>query len=74
MSLDEHINFREDQSITHKECGAPMICVEYDWKSPEHYDGTSEYWCPACNIRIGRWTGKILDDEELEPRYGKLRD
>ena len=33
--------------------------------------GVSEWQCPACAIRIGRWSGKRLTGNEQEPRYGK---
>lgn len=34
------------------------------------YDGTSEYVCPDCRSRFGKWTGKILEEGELEERFG----
>lgn len=43
--------------------------VEYSWDSPEHYDGISEHFCKPCNIRVGRWSNKILKEGELESRY-----
>lgn len=43
--------------------------IEYRGTS-EDYDGVSEYECLKCGERRGRWTGKILLDGEIEPRYG----
>lgn len=43
-----------------------VIGVEY-----EHgYDGVSEWRCPDCGYREGRWTGRALQAGETEPRYG----
>lgn len=47
------------------------IGVEYSYDSKNHYDGLSEYLCPSCGRREGRWTGKVLGDGESEPPYGK---
>ena len=54
-------------------CQAEMIAVQYAWDEPEHYDGVSEWLCPACELRIGRWTGRELKEGEVEPRYGRER-
>lgn len=60
------------------ECGNKTWLVEYSHDSPEHYDGVSEYACEGnftepktCNWRIGRWCGKQLNENEIEPRYHK---
>lgn len=50
------------------------IGVQYDYTSPEHYDGISEWVCPDCRRREGRWTGSVLTDGSTEPRYGVERD
>lgn len=34
------------------------------------FDGISEWMCPVCGRREGRWTGKVLGEGETEPRYG----
>jgi hypothetical protein len=34
------------------------------------YDGISEWRCPDCGRREGRWSGKVLGKGETEPRYG----
>jgi rubredoxin len=34
------------------------------------YDGVSEWRCPSCGYREGRWSGRELTGDELEPRYG----
>lgn len=47
-----------------------VIGVEYGYDSPERYDGVSEWRCPDCGRREGRWSGKVLQDDELEPRFG----
>jgi len=47
-----------------------VMCVEYFWNHPEHYDGVSEIRCQDCKCRWGRWTGKILADDEYEKRFG----
>lgn len=44
-----------------------VIGVEYSHDMPEHYDGLSEYRCPDCGARFGRWTGKQLAEGEAEP-------
>lgn len=56
-----------------KKCGGDVVAVEYSWDSPEHYDGISEYECldGNCGQREGRWSGKILQDGEIEKRYGR---
>jgi hypothetical protein len=46
-----------------------MIGIEYT-DGPERYDGTSEFQCPECEIRVGRWTKKVLKEGEVEKRYG----
>ena len=54
-----------------EKCHTDYIMVEYSYDNPEHYDGISEYFCPDCKVRIGRWSGKTLKDGEVEKRYGK---
>lgn len=46
-----------------------VIGIEYDYRSPEHYDGVSEWLFPDGH-RVGRWSGVILLDGDVEPRYG----
>ncbi len=46
------------------------IGIQYSYDHPEHYDGISEYMCPDCKTRFGRWTGKKLAESESEKRYG----
>ncbi len=43
-----------------------VIGVEYR----NGFDGVSEWCCPDCGRREGRWTGKVLVTGEMEPRYG----
>lgn len=47
------------------------IMVQYRYDHPEHYDGVSEIRCQDCGKRVGRWTGKILEDGESEKRFGE---
>lgn len=51
-------------------CKTAMIGVEYGYPHPEQYDGISEWDCPECGLRLGRWTGRELIEGESEPRYG----
>ncbi len=48
-----------------------LAMIEYDYNSPEHYDGISEYYCGRCKKRVGRWSGRVLEDGELEKKLGK---
>ncbi len=52
-------------------CGSKnMYSLQYHYSNPEHYDGISEHRCQDCETRYGRWSGKILKDDEWELRYG----
>lgn len=44
--------------------------IEYSYRHPDHYDGVSEWMCPECGARRGRWTNNLLKEGEFEPRYG----
>lgn len=48
-----------------------VVGVQYTHDSPQHYDGVSEWLCPACDARWGRWSGRRLRANELEPRFGE---
>lgn len=50
--------------------GENIIAVEYLYSSPNHYDGISEWYCPDCGRRVGRWSGRELTGDEEEPRFG----
>lgn len=50
-------------------CAAHMHTVQYVLTAQD-YDGVSEYACPQCALRIGRWSGPTLEEGELEARYG----
>lgn len=58
------------------ECGGKtytrLIGVEYAYGHPERYDGVSEWrcGCPGCGYREGRWSGRELIGDEVEPRLG----
>lgn len=47
-----------------------VIGVEYGYGHPHRYDGVSEWRCPDCGYREGRWTGRPLREGESEPRFG----
>lgn len=51
-------------------CGVKMWGIEYTYDHPQHFDGISEWWCESCDVRIGRWTEKVLNGGEAERRYG----
>ena len=52
-------------------CGSTnIIGVEYGYPHPEQYDGISEWKCQDCGYREGRWSGKWLQDDEIEKRFG----
>lgn len=52
-------------------CSAPAVAgVEYAYGSPERYDGISEWACGNCGTREGKWSGNILAEGEIEPRFG----
>lgn len=54
-----------------KKCSSKnIIMVEYDYTSPNHYDGVSEIDCKDCGARFGRWSGKELAEGESEKPYG----
>lgn len=52
-------------------CGClNLIGVEYHYGHKDRYDGISEWRCPDCGTRTGRWSGRTLRDGESEPRFG----
>lgn len=59
-----------DVAVRHAEtCDGALAGVEYSGTA-EDWDGVSEWRCPACGRRYGRWSGRELRDGEIEPRYG----
>lgn len=49
------------------DCGGELIFIDYSWNDlPNAYDGWAEIKCQKCNIRRGRWSGKVLEDGEEE--------
>jgi ssDNA-binding Zn-finger/Zn-ribbon topoisomerase 1 len=70
-SAEEYAKVRDqiENETTHF---SEVIGVEYTYTSPEHYDGVSEWLCPNCGRREGRWTGKVLADGEFEKRFGDI--
>lgn len=69
MDICEHcksdLGYEEDGCTYTRRIG-----VEYVYGSPNRYDGVSEWLCPECEVRVGRWTGKVLAEGEQEPRFG----
>jgi len=53
--------------------GKDVTGVQYSHTHPQHYDGVSEWECGACRTRVGRWSGKVLADDESEKRFGGPR-
>lgn len=45
-----------------------VIGVEYASGCAERYDGVSEWRCPDCGVREGRWSRRRLAAGELERR------
>ena len=60
-------NLREENGVC-PTCNIEMTAVEYGYPCPQRWDGFSEYYCQTCDIRIGRWSGKVLTGDELEPK------
>ena len=52
-------------------CGAEIIGVQYSPGHQEEYDGISEWVCSKCGERRGRWSGKKLEGNDFEYRYGR---
>ncbi len=62
--------------MTEQECPACsfvglMHAIEYAYTDPNRYDGISEWRCPDCGTRIGRWTGRVLTEGMSEPPFGR---
>lgn len=57
-------------------CNKELVAMQYGYDSKFHYDGVSEYFCPAgvtndatkSHYRIGRWYGRDLTGAEMEPK------
>lgn len=47
-----------------------VVGIQYPHLHPQAYDGVSEWVCGECGARIGRWTQKILAEDESEQRFG----
>lgn len=69
---DVGFRVREGKIMMKCQCGNTenWIGVEYGYDCPERYDGVSEWRCKECGTRYGRWTNKILKENELEKRWG----
>ena len=44
-----------------------VIGIKYQGK----YDGVLEWRCTACRARVGRFSGRILGDNEIDNPYGQ---
>lgn len=70
------VNRRRDEILG---CGWCIDCereltpvgVQYPYDWPEHYDGVSEWKCPDCGRREGRWSGRKLEDGERERPFAE---
>lgn len=54
-------------------CSCPeeqIVLIEYGYPHPERYDGISEITCRGCGLRKGRWSGKVLEGDDYELRFG----
>lgn len=49
------------------------VGAEYAFDDPLHYDGISEWQCPDCGARVGRWSGRKLNEGEGERPFGGKR-
>lgn len=76
-------SFKEDGMSADTRCPK---CNGYDWTGvqlgrgcgpmgpnlhPCHHDGVSEWKCNLCGTRIGRWSHRVLKEDEHEPPYGE---
>lgn len=50
-------------------CETQLCGVEYV-ATGQDYDGVSEWRCPTCRYRRGRWSGRELEDGMIERRHG----
>lgn len=48
-----------------------VVGVQYSDASDAYYDGVSEWKCPACEIRWGRWSGRVLAPGEVEMPFSR---
>lgn len=47
-----------------------LVGVEYLRGHPGRYDGVSEWVCPDCGYREGRWSGRALVGDDYERPLG----
>jgi len=47
------------------------MMVEYGYPHPESWDGVSEIKCLECGKRVGRWSGRVLEGDDYENRFGR---
>ena len=48
-----------------------VMMVEYGYPHPEQYDGISEIKCLECGKRVGRWSGRVLEGDDYENKFGR---
>jgi hypothetical protein len=54
-------------------CGSSdVVGLDYVNRSRVGDDAVSEYECRDCSARIGRWSGRLLGDDEFEPPPAEL--
>lgn len=72
--VEYRISLRSGRDYRCPNCGLAMVGIEYPYGHPQRYDGVSEWNCPPCGLRFGRWTYQQLADGQYECRYGEKPD
>lgn len=67
--IEEGLYGNKDPSKPHYY--SQRIGVEYPYGHPGRYDGVSEWRCPACGVRVGRWSGRVLLGNDYERPFGR---
>jgi hypothetical protein len=66
----------EPEVVYCSQCGntdpSKVLGIEYAYGEPNRYDGVSEWSCRVCEARTGRWSKKILGENESERPFGGL--
>ena len=52
--------------------GSRIVGVEYPYGHPGRYDGISELRCPDCHVRVGRWSGRVLEGDDYERPLARI--
>jgi hypothetical protein len=54
---------------TSQACGSSdVVGLDYVNRSIVGDEEVSEYECSECGARVGRWSGRLLEDDEFEPQ------